>query len=179
MACLRLETSKNCEFGTTTRAWTPRGNSGACRFKIGRQAMSTCSTVILFWAKRKARRWMISNARAEHRHKVNSCWNKRVFRCCAGIVSQRGLAGFTQSIQWRIELLYRYKKAKTSELNVDNWNGNCEAKSEAKSPRPLRGLQVDFSLTRNVPYAVCRWISVSHLMFLTRSDNNIICKRTV
>ena len=27
-----------------------------------------------------------------------------------------------------------------SELNVDNWNDNCEAKSEAKSPRPLRGL---------------------------------------
>ena len=37
-----------------------------------------------------------------------------------------------------------------SELNVDN----CETKSEAKSPRPLRGLQVDFSLTRNVSYAV-------------------------
>ena len=47
---------------------------------------------------------------------------------------------------------------------VDNWNDNCEAKSEEKSPRPLRGLQVDFSLTRNV---------------FTRSDNNIICKRTV
>ena len=42
----------------------------------------------------------------------------------------------------------------SSELNVDNWNDNCEAKSEAKSPRPLRGLQVDFSLTRNVSYAV-------------------------
>ena len=42
----------------------------------------------------------------------------------------------------------------TSELNVDNWNDNCEAKSEAKSPRPLRRLQVDFSLTRNVSYAV-------------------------
>ena len=42
----------------------------------------------------------------------------------------------------------------TSELNVDNWDDNCEAKSEAKSPRPLRGLQVDFSLTRNVSYAV-------------------------
>ena len=41
-----------------------------------------------------------------------------------------------------------------SELNVDNWNDNYEAKSEAKSPRPLRGLQVDFSLTRNVSYAV-------------------------
>ena len=38
----------------------------------------------------------------------------------------------------------------SSELNVDNWNDNCEA----KSPRPLRGLQVDFSLTRNVSYAV-------------------------
>ena len=46
------------------------------------------------------------------------------------------------------------KRSNTSELNVDNWNDNCEAKSEAKSPRPLRGLQVDFSLTRNVPYAV-------------------------
>ena len=43
-----------------------------------------------------------------------------------------------------------------SELNVDNWNDNCEAKSEAKSPRPLRGLQVDSSLTCNVSYAVCR-----------------------
>ena len=32
----------------------------------------------------------------------------------------------------------------SSELNVDNWDDNCEAKSEAKSPRPLRGLQVDF-----------------------------------
>ena len=41
-----------------------------------------------------------------------------------------------------------------SELNVDNWNDNYEAKSEAKSPRSLRGLQVDFSLTRNVSYAV-------------------------
>ena len=41
-----------------------------------------------------------------------------------------------------------------SELDVDNWNDNCEAKSEAKSPRPLRGLQVHFSLTRNVSYAV-------------------------
>ena len=42
----------------------------------------------------------------------------------------------------------------SSELNVDNWNDNCEAKCEAKSPRPLRGLQVDFSLTCNVSYAV-------------------------
>ena len=33
-------------------------------------------------------------------------------------------------------------------FNVDNWNDNCEAKSEAKSHRPLRGFQVDFSLTR-------------------------------
>ena len=41
-----------------------------------------------------------------------------------------------------------------SELNMDNWNDNCEAKSEAKCPRSLRGLQVDFSLTRNVSYAV-------------------------
>ena len=41
-----------------------------------------------------------------------------------------------------------------SELNVDNWNDNCEAKSEAKSPRLLRGFQVDFSLICNVSYAV-------------------------
>ena len=33
----------------------------------------------------------------------------------------------------------------SSELNMDNWNDNCKAKSEAKSPRHLRGLQVDFS----------------------------------
>ena len=26
--------------------------------------------------------------------------------------------------------------------------GCCEAKGEAKSPRPLRGLQVDFNITR-------------------------------
>ena len=32
--------------------------------------------------------------------------------------------------------------------------GMITAKREAKSPRPLRGLQVDFSLTRNVPYTV-------------------------
>ena len=43
-----------------------------------------------------------------------------------------------------------------SELNVDNWNDNWEAKSEAKSPSPLRGFQVDSCLTRNVSYAVCR-----------------------
>ena len=45
------------------------------------------------------------------------------------------------------------KQEFTSELNVDNWNDNCEAKSEAKSPRLLRGLQVDFNLTRNFSYA--------------------------
>ena len=52
----------------------------------------------------------------------------------------------------------RRQQLVSSELNVDNWNDNCEAckkaKSEAKSPRPLRGLQVDFSLARNVSYAV-------------------------
>ena len=41
-----------------------------------------------------------------------------------------------------------------SELNVDKWNDNCEAKSEAKGPRPSRGLQVDLSFARNVSYAV-------------------------
>ena len=54
----------------------------------------------------------------------------------------------------RINGGYIFKLNKASELNVDNWNDNCEAKSEAKSPRPLRGFQVDSSLTRNVPYAV-------------------------
>ena len=49
---------------------------------------------------------------------------------------------------------YLIKWRQSSELNVDNWNDNCEAKSEAKSPRPLRGLQVDFSPTRNVSYVV-------------------------
>ena len=41
-----------------------------------------------------------------------------------------------------------------SELNVDNWNDNCEAKVRQKVPGLLRGLQVDFSLTRNVSYVV-------------------------
>ena len=50
--------------------------------------------------------------------------------------------------------LLSFQEVNFGELNVDNWNDNCEAKSEAKSPRPLRGLQVDFSLTRNVSYAV-------------------------
>ena len=50
--------------------------------------------------------------------------------------------------------LKRSERWQASELNVDNWNDNCEAKNEAKSPRPLRGLQVDSSFTRNVPYAV-------------------------
>ena len=71
-----------------------------------------------------------------------------------------------QMVYWRI--LGAWKKKNKSadvdltpsvcvsfnELNVDNWNDNCEAKIEAKSPRPLHGLQVDFSLTRNVSYAV-------------------------
>ena len=51
------------------------------------------------------------------------------------------------------------QSAMVSELNVDNWNDNCEAKSEAKRPRPLRGLQVDFSLLRGL-----------------LSDNNIFVK---
>ena len=51
-------------------------------------------------------------------------------------------------------VLWKPLQVLSSELNVDNWKDNCEAKSEAKSPRPLRGFQVDSSLTRNVPYAV-------------------------
>ena len=54
----------------------------------------------------------------------------------------------------RLRAPISWQSKNCSELNVDNWNDNCEAKSEAKSPRPLRGLQVDFSLTRNVSYAV-------------------------
>ena len=68
-------------------------------------------------------------------------------------------------IKNNFESVHSVRRAASGELNVDNWNDNCEAKSEAKSPRPLRSLHVDFSLTRNVSY--------------TRSDNNIICKRTV
>ena len=41
---------------------------------------------------------------------------------------------------------------------MDNWNDNCEARSEAKSPRPLRGLQVDFSLPHFLPDL---WLGVS------------------
>ena len=52
--------------------------------------------------------------------------------------------------QQRLGLRYGRSSVWNSELNVDNWNDNCEAKSEAKSPRPLRGFQVDSSLTRNV-----------------------------
>ena len=40
---------------------------------------------------------------------------------------------------------HQFELGLSSELNVNNWNDNCEAKSEAKSPRPLRGLQVDFT----------------------------------
>ena len=36
-------------------------------------------------------------------------------------------------------LLFTSRWMQYSELNVDNWNDNCEAKSEAKSPMPLRG----------------------------------------
>ena len=56
--------------------------------------------------------------------------------------------------QWKLNQTRICRYVWDSELNVDNWNDNCEAKSEAKSPRPLRGLQVDFSLTRDVSYAV-------------------------
>ena len=60
------------------------------------------------------------------------------------------------STKWPILLstpnVYKNLQGLTSELNVDNWNDNCEAKSEAK----VTGL-----------YAVCRWIPVSHVMFLT------------
>ena len=36
-----------------------------------------------------------------------------------------------------------------SELNVDNWNDNCEAKSEAKSCKPLRGQIIYFVKERS------------------------------
>ena len=41
---------------------------------------------------------------------------------------------FTDSVTFIVLL-------RPSELNVDKWNDNCEAKSEAKSPRPLRVFQ--------------------------------------
>ena len=58
-------------------------------------------------------------------------------------------AQFVRFAIWRAFRVIGQRKVNiTSELNVDNWNDNCEAKSEAKSPRPLRSLQVDFSLLR-------------------------------
>ena len=51
-------------------------------------------------------------------------------------------------------LIGQNQQYETNELKVDNWKDNCEAKCEAKRPRSLRGLQVDFSLTRNVSYTV-------------------------
>ena len=52
--------------------------------------------------------------------------NRRISRCCARIIFQRGLtgglfAGSTQSKQCRIELLYRYKRAKTNKITVLNF----------------------------------------------------------
>ena len=72
---------------------------------------------------------------------MNSAWTSLSTTCMNKPVNNHVQAGQLNHIQ-------------ASELNVDNWNHNCEAESEAKSPRPLRGLQVDFSLTRNVSYAV-------------------------
>ena len=70
-------------------------------------------------------------------------------------VTSRRLAAVSRTnIRGLTHAQTKYLRVPASELNVDNWNDNCEAKSEAKSPRPLRGLQVDFSLTCNVSYAV-------------------------
>ena len=57
-------------------------------------------------------------------------------------------------LPWKQHKIILFQSQDSEVLFVDNWNDNCEAKSEAKRPRPLRGLQVDFSLTRNVSYAV-------------------------
>ena len=70
-------------------------------------------------------------------------------------VTRRRLAAVSRSnIRGLTDAQTKYLPVAASELNVDNWNDNCEAKSEAKSPRPSRGLQVDSSLTHNVSYAV-------------------------
>ena len=46
--------------------------------------------------------------------------NRRFSRCCKNFHFSKQLAGFTQSKQWRIELLYRYERAKTSTITVLN-----------------------------------------------------------
>ena len=51
--------------------------------------------------------------------------NRRISRRCARIIFQRGLtgglfAGSTKSKQWRIELLYWNKRAKTNKITVLN-----------------------------------------------------------
>ena len=98
--------------------------------------------------------------------KVNKLQGKYLRACSFGHLDQSGVLPHTStrrspnSLERRVKSLgTRLSEVETvgrdSELNnVDNWNDNCEAKSEAKSPRPLCGLQVDFSLTRNVSYAV-------------------------
>ena len=58
---------------------------------------------------------------------------------------------------------------------------------ETVSHKPVNSMWITRTITakqkvrQNVPglYAVCRQLPVSHVMFLTRSDNNIICRRTV
>ena len=97
--------------------------------------------------------------------KVNKLQGKYLRACSFGHLDQSGVLPHTStrrspnSLERRVKSLgTRLSEVETvgrdSELNVNNWNDNCEAKSEAKSPRPLCGLQVDFSLTRNVSYAV-------------------------
>ena len=73
--------------------------------------------------------------------------------CHRGVGGRRKSAKKASTVECAA-IFNMFERVATSELNVDNWNDNCEAKSEAKSPRPLRGFQVDSSLTRNVPYAV-------------------------
>ena len=52
--------------------------------------------------------------------KVLRLFNRRLFPGVARASFFKGTAGSTQSKQWRIEWLYRYKQAKTSRITVLN-----------------------------------------------------------
>ena len=72
-----------------------------------------------------------------------------------------------------IHMIYIYKKSEQKAKKCK------KAKSEAKCPRPLRGLQVDFSLTRNVSYAVRYSISAFARKSLQPSRNILNSSETL
>ena len=51
-------------------------------------------------------------------------YNRRLTKCCARVIlifsKPKGAGGSTESKQWRIELLYQYKRAKTRRITVVN-----------------------------------------------------------